>query len=77
METRKLFEIYALEKAGLSCIEILEELVAKELQIPKEELANKYQEITNKINTYASGYNDYAFRNLIYTEYMNMLMCGG
>lgn len=65
--------LYALEISGFSCLNDLERLVANELGITPEELANKYQEIADKINEKHDYKSDLEFRVRLYAEYCKLL----
>lgn len=69
---KQLAELYALEIAGLSCLDVLEKLVSGLYGWTQEELASKYSEITTKINSQYHCSSDLAFRELIYKEYMEL-----
>lgn len=66
-----IMKCYALEQAGLSCIEELEKAVADMLNITPEVLKQEYYNITTKINENNRGLTNEQFQKLIYAEYMD------
>lgn len=70
---KNLMKLYALEKSGQGCIDLLETMVASELGISKEQLAAKYNEIADRVNSYASGCTNEQFKQMLYLEYSLML----
>ena len=70
---RKIFaKLYALEKSGIGCIDDLESIVAAYYGWTQEELANKYDEIVEKINRTHNYETNQEFMVLIYKGYIEL-----
>lgn len=68
-----IMKLYAEMIAGFYPIDELEEFVAEELGMSKDELASKYAEIATKLTKSPKRYHsDLEFRQLMRAEYLEM-----